>query len=689
MKSNHLYPSMSARGSPGATRAAVLAIGLTLSLAALLRFVDFASLPAGLYYDEAVEGLDALEIIRGARPIYFAGENSRAALFTYAVAHSISILGRTPAAIRLPAILAGCGTVLGVYLVAQSLFSRRIGLLAAFTGAFSVWMILLGRLGDNPAMSALLLSFGLWLGVRGWQSRRWWCWTLSGLLIGLALYTYEAARVVPLIFPLWALLLAVGGAARRLWPGTLFFVAAFLLAATPLLLYASGNWTVVIERSEDVAVFNAGDDFKTLMTTAGKQTLIVLRMFVMKSRGDWNWRQNIAGRPVFDLLMAVPFLISLGLSLHRRWRTKMLLLSLWVGAGLLVTIFSESAPHFRRASTILPVLFIWPAIGIDWMYRRLTTLVQPVLALLVVGAMMLGSAFITTRDFWLERHLARPQIATSFDHPITVVATAVNRFLNVGWQDRGVLAGSSRPAPKRQTWMEASVWSENPAVRFLVPLVPNATPALRLLQPAAPLPPAAINEELLLVLHKDAPIPPLPDNYLIIVPVRESDLIAMIPDGAVATMENFPGVEVGSAPDIVLPYRLIGARVMPSINPLPAATLGESLTLLGATVTRAGETLNISALWQVDALLPPPISISAHLFGPAGKFLGGDDGLDITPELWRPGLRFAQRHTLHLPPNAAPGDYRVSLGLYRLDNGTRYTMPDGRDEVQVGVVTTD
>ena len=668
----------------------VIALALILTFGILLRFSGFGRLPAGLYYDEAVEGLDALEINDGATPVYFTGKNSRAALFTYAVAGSISILGHTPAAIRLPATLAGCGSILGIYLVSQSIFSRRIGLVAAFASTFSVWMLILGRLGDNPAASLLLLSFGLWLGVKGYQSHKWWYWVTSGVLMGLALYTYESVRVMLLVLPIWALLLCVVGRARRLWPGALLFGATLLCIAMPLLIFAFGNWDIVIERSEDVSVLRPEDGYGTVINTVVRQTWATLQMFVSESRGDWNWRQNIAGRPVFDPLMAIPFLISIPLSLRSVVRHRMLFLASWAIAALLVTILTDWAPHFRRASAILPILFIWPAIGLDWLVRKIASHTHQVIAITAVGSIMLGSAFFTTRDFWLERHLERPEIEASFDHPITAIATSVNQFLSIGWQGEGVLATLVNPNPNRQVWIEASVWNENPAIRFLVPIMPEQTPAVQLLQTPALVTAPPLYKELLMVLPKDAPIPRLPDNYLAIIPEREREMIVTIPDSVIVTMEDLPGVTVAHDPNLLLPYRIVGARAWQPMQPfLPAPTLGESLTLLGARLSYEDDNITVVGLWQVVSLLPPPLSISAHLYCPERNFLDGDDALDISPELWRPGLKFLQRHNLIVPPEVETDQCHVLLGLYRLDDGTRYTTPTGADAMRIGMFTVN
>lgn len=112
------------------------------------------------------------------------------------------------------------------------------------------------------------------------------------------------------------------------------------------------------------------------------------------------------------------------------------------------------------------------------------------------------------------------------------------------------------------------------------------------------------------------------------------------------------------------------------------ATLGDGLRLAGATHprrARAGETLTLTLGWQAgDA--PPPADYTAfvQLLGPAGLVTQSD----AFPTTWlegeptpRPTTGWSaqevilDQHTLTLPPDLPPGDYRLIAGLYDLAQG--------------------
>src|SRR5512136_1237890 len=97
-----------------------------LLVAAALRLWGLGSLPPGLYRDEAYNGLDALGVLKGDLSLYFAANNGREPAFFYLLAASVGALGRNPLALRLPAAGASLLTVPALYLMARSLWGRRV-----------------------------------------------------------------------------------------------------------------------------------------------------------------------------------------------------------------------------------------------------------------------------------------------------------------------------------------------------------------------------------------------------------------------------------------------------------------------------------------------------------------------------------------------------------------------------------
>ena len=200
-----------------------------VALAAALRTFALGRTPPGLYHDEAFNGLDALEVLAGQRPIYFAANHGREPLFIYLIAVTVALLGRTPGALRLAAVICGTLTIPATYLVARSWFDRRVGLLSAAILATTLWHIHLSRVGFRAVTLPLVTAVALWLGARAYRSRRWRDWLSAGLVYGLCYYAYLPIRLTPIALAIFAVYLAATGNWDRLWPGAVWFAAGTLL----------------------------------------------------------------------------------------------------------------------------------------------------------------------------------------------------------------------------------------------------------------------------------------------------------------------------------------------------------------------------------------------------------------------------------------------------------------------------
>ncbi len=88
--------------------------------------------------------------------------------------------------------------------------------------------------------------------------------------------------------------------------------------------------------------------------------------------GDWEWAHNLAGRPVFDLLMAVVFTGGVFIWIWRLRRRDdpdfdaLSLLAIWTLVMLLPSVLSEAAPNYSRTLPSLPATFVAAGLGLTW-----------------------------------------------------------------------------------------------------------------------------------------------------------------------------------------------------------------------------------------------------------------------------------------------------------------------------------
>jgi uncharacterized membrane protein len=180
-------------------------------------------------------------LLQGQRPIFFPSYPGREGLFFYLAAPLAWVLGLSHTTIKVASALVGVLTLPAVYLLGQELYNREVGLYAAFFMSVSHWHIILTRVGFRLSTMPLMLALMLFFFVRAHKTGRRWFYALSGLFLGLGLYTYNAFMIVPLIVigALVVLVLASRGrTVWRDWDGILLLVIMAVFVFIPLGRYA-------------------------------------------------------------------------------------------------------------------------------------------------------------------------------------------------------------------------------------------------------------------------------------------------------------------------------------------------------------------------------------------------------------------------------------------------------------------
>jgi hypothetical protein len=120
---------------------------------------------------------------------------------------------------------------------------------------------------------------------------------------------------------------------------------------------------------------------------------------------------------------------------------------------------------------------------------------------------------------------------------------------------------------------------------------------------------------------------------------------------------------------------------------------GDQITLVDLAYpaqASAGTALPIELHWQTLARLTKDYHVFIHLVADEGQIIAQADG---QPALWtRPtttwvvGETIVDRHGLWIPPQTAPGDYELRIGLYYPTEGKRLILEDGNEWVRAKVV---
>ncbi|GIW10641.1 MAG: hypothetical protein KatS3mg061_1698 [Dehalococcoidia bacterium] len=344
-------------------RAELLLLGLALAVGLWLRLSDLASLPFGVWYDEAVVGLGARAILENPtyRPIFYV-ENQNPAANIYLAALSMRFFGETPLALRVPTALAGALGIPAVFFLTRRLFgSPRIALLAAWFLAVSSWHVTLSRFPTSTAIYTMTLDLlVLFFLTRGVQDRRPADFALAGLLLGLDLQFYFPARLTLVV-----VMLLLGLAClwrqdlrRPALQGALVTVLGLAVTVAPLAWFAL---RFPEEFNRRLGVASVLPEVERAGSWAPLADNLTKHLLMFNVAGDRNGRHNLPGRPMLDPLLAPLFVLGLGMALLLGRRPSGPLLVGWWGVMLAAGVLSlnfEAPQGLRSSGAVGPTLIL-------------------------------------------------------------------------------------------------------------------------------------------------------------------------------------------------------------------------------------------------------------------------------------------------------------------------------------------
>ena len=400
----------------------LLALALLLAATAL-RAADFAAWPPGLTFDEGTNGLDALRFARTGVFPFSTIVGRPEPLHRVLVAVVITLVGPTRFGLRLTSLYLGVLGVATAYRAGRhfappgSPARRWTGLLAAGTLAVMVGHVTLSRVGYRgiALMPATLLFFDTF--VMAWQTGRRRAFIAAGVWLGLSIMTYTSALA---LLPLAALGIAHQSVARLtgwnrprrrpdlaprrpvFWPELAAFVAAFTVAASPMMVrYAVqpdlyGRVRELRERDEAKAAAAPQEDVprRTLLYRLGRSLRSVYE------HNDKNPQYNANSEP----LLHTPFLVGLaGLGVAVCLLRPRRLVS-WMTVGMAVLMLfplalSGQIPHGLRIAgeyAALPLVMAASTDPVLWLAGRVRRPAWSGRALLAVWGLAATAALVST-----------------------------------------------------------------------------------------------------------------------------------------------------------------------------------------------------------------------------------------------------------------------------------------------------
>jgi 4-amino-4-deoxy-L-arabinose transferase-like glycosyltransferase len=642
-------------------------------MAAGLRFAALDAWPPGLYRDEAYNGLDALGVLELLQsipwpanltrlPIFFEANNGREPLFIYLLALAVHIWGRSPGALRLVSALLGTLTIPAIYGLGQELFDHEVGVVAALLATTTVWTLNASRVAFRAVAMTPLLALALMLLWRGLQRRRRGALALGGLVYGLSFYTYLAARmsvVALFLFMIYMLLWH----RRQVWlRGWLLFALVAALVVAPLAGYALRHWDATVGRMTQVSLLQVSGPSEGvwhLGKTLLRSTWRTLGAFFW--RGDFIPRHNVPLRPVWTPWIAAAFAGGLIVSVRRIRQPVYGLTVIWLAIMLLPTILAEDAPHFLRASGVLPMLFFVPALGlvegVRWARRRAAQKAPAIW--LVVGLVLSLSAIqdVTT----LAQHMRSEAAYYQFESAAAQLAVEINTFRGIGWTGNGVWVTPTAPPDDSRVYLDPQLWQEWPTIRYLCPEGPD------------------------LVRLDEAKLeaPPVSKALLAVWPFGEhAESLRLLPSDSLIRVREGAHERGDLEIESRLLYLLYEAGPTDALGEgQPLAVWEQDIGLLGYHLERLPEHMGqITLYWQATSPVDGDYTVFRHVLA-QGTQVGQGDGppaLGYYPtSRWRPGDLVEDVRIVVLDQKDESERLCMRVGLYRWETMERLTIEFG------------
>jgi hypothetical protein len=426
----------------------LLAVAIGVGIAFRLHLIG--SLPYGIWFDEAQNGIVARRILEDPsyRPIFVADKTQLPALFFYVFALALKLFGDGILALRLVATAAGILTLLVSYLLARELFDQRIAVLATFFLAVMRWHVNFSRFAMHGIFAPLFTAATLYFLVRGLKGKGATNFVVAGVLMGVGLQGYYSFLLVPVIVA--CLLLHHAMFARVLpWRKLAAGVVAFGITAAavyaPLGVWALQHPEEFSQRTQAVTITKGhppGEVARLAWSNTGKHLLM------FSSAGDRNGRHNLPGAPMLDSITGCLFALGVGLALWRWREPGHFLLLVWMAIILQAGIWSVDfeAPQAHRTFGLTPAVAVLAALplGLLWRLARSSerephpAAAQRWPTQLAVWALAGTAAVVTAivvvesshRNFetYFDRQLTRADVWPEYSTDVTLVAREMTRL---------------------------------------------------------------------------------------------------------------------------------------------------------------------------------------------------------------------------------------------------------------------
>ncbi len=388
----------------------VLSLIILAGITILVRAVKMGSIPGNLNPDEVDTLRTFIEFTYHQNP-KITGYNWNGAPFlnAYLIGSFWLASGKTYAGIKIISIIFSTLTVLAFYLYSKNITKNNIlRLLGSLLLATDPWFLNFSRSGWENIFNAFALMLIL-IGLEKLKKNKPSLIPLLLLSIGsvLGFYFYHPGKFfIPIIFIFIVFNFFKKTIKINLFHFLVFIIFTGILILPQLISATSPNGQLQpFGRIKNVSVLHYSDSKKELAKNVKKNVL----GFLFFKKEDFNGGLNSRYVPldsniIYHLL--VPFYL-LGLIISLKKHKK--LLAFYLLALLPIQIFSRDTPNAARAVHIVPAIYAFILIGINWITNKISQFSNKPFILkfflpLLISAFLGSICLINTRKYfsWIQ-----------------------------------------------------------------------------------------------------------------------------------------------------------------------------------------------------------------------------------------------------------------------------------------------
>lgn len=402
-----------------ATLVFIVALGL------FLRIYNIENTPPGIYPDEAVNGIDAMNALDyGKWQWFYEANNGREGLFMNLIAFCFKLFGISVLTLKLPSIIFGTLAIFGTFLLAKELFRKNyLALISAFLMSISFWAINFSRISFRANMLPFVLTFSFYFIFKGFRTNKTWPFIVGGLFFGTGLHTYIAFRIAPLILfiILIAQIISQENFLRKYWKKLVIFCSFALVAAFPMIYTYLAHPEYLESRSASISILSPEVNKGHLILTFLKSFGLSLEKY--NFWGDPNWRHNYPPYPILDPIVGITFLFGFVFSIakifqlfwkrfSKKIRNDDLTIYLFLVGWFFIMLAPEfmtfeGNPHSLRSIGTLPVVLIFSALAFNRLAEKFSVkedLMKKFIQTFIIFALLFSGIFniIKYHIYWAQ-----------------------------------------------------------------------------------------------------------------------------------------------------------------------------------------------------------------------------------------------------------------------------------------------